>query len=78
MVHASAGNHGLGRVRMYLLRRAAQILFLRTPIPQSLAAYVRWRAIEIRVVDGSYDDAEVAGRERAAGPVFIWSSTTIA
>jgi threonine dehydratase len=77
IVTASAGNHGLGiAFACSRLRRAAQIFVPQDTDPAKLGALRAFGGqIEIRVVDGSYDDTEVAGREAAAGPDHVFISS---
>ena len=70
VVTASAGNHGLGiAFACARLGRAAEILVPRETDPAKVAALHGYGgAIDVRVVDGDYDETEAAAREAADGP----------
>lgn len=77
VVTASAGNHGLGiAFACASLGRSAEIFVPRGTDPAKLDALDRYGSeIRLRVVDGSYDDTELAARDcaRAPGTVFVSS-----
>ncbi len=77
VVTASAGNHGLGIAFACLrLGRAAEILVPRDTDPAKVAALEAFGGdIEVRVVDGTYDDTEVAARKAAAAPGRVYVSS---
>lgn len=70
VVTASAGNHGLGiAFACARLGRTAEILVPRATDPAKVAALRGYGgSIVVRIVDGGYDDTEVAAREAAEGP----------
>jgi threonine dehydratase len=70
VVTASAGNHGLGiAFACTRLGRTAEIFVPRATDPAKVAALRGYGAsIVMRVVDGGYDDTEMAAREAAEGP----------
>jgi threonine dehydratase len=70
VVTASAGNHALGiAFACSSLGRAAEIFIPRGTDPAKVGALERFGSgIRTRVVDGSYDDTELAAREAAERP----------
>jgi len=70
VVTASAGNHGIGIAHACAhFGRRGRILVPAGTDPAKVAALRRFgSAAEVEVVDGSYDDTEVAAREAATRP----------
>jgi threonine dehydratase len=70
VVTASAGNHGIGiAFACRQLGRRAQILVPSGTNPAKVDALERFgESVEVEVIDGSYDDTEVAARAAAEAP----------
>lgn len=77
IVTASAGNHGLGLAYACTqLGRAAEIFVpQRTDLAKVSALRQFGGDIQIKLVDGTYDDTEVSAREAAAEPDRIFISS---
>ncbi|HUH11547.1 MAG TPA: pyridoxal-phosphate dependent enzyme [Longimicrobiales bacterium] len=65
VVGASAGNHGLGLALAAEALGARAILYVPAGAPETKVRRIRELGAEVRLVEGSYDDAEARAMERA-------------